>query len=169
MDLRLTNVVVRSTLGCSVNLKHLVTSVVNAIYNVKKYSGMVWRHKHIKSTCFVFHTGKLMCMGNNSLKGAKKDLRRYARIIQKSGYNVCLSCIKVMTKSAVATLSGKLNLEEASKLLNGSYEPEIFIAMLIRRGRTNFTCFRSGKVIMTGVKKLCRVIDLLSELEMFTL
>jgi TATA-box binding protein (TBP) (component of TFIID and TFIIIB) len=169
MDIRLTNVVVRSSLNCSVNLTLLVNSIANAVYNTKKYSGMVWRHRHIKSTCFVFHTGKLMCMGNNSVKGAKKDLRKYARIINKFGYNVCLSCIKVMTKSAVATLTGKLNLEEASKLLSGSYEPEIFIAMLIRRGTTNFTCFRSGKVIITGVKKLNNLVDLLSELEMFTL
>ena len=169
MDVRVTNVVVRSNLKCDINLNHLACSLSNVIYNIKKYSGMIWRHRHIKSTCFVFHTGKIMCMGNKSLYASKRDLRKYSRIINKMGYSVVLTRIELVTKSAVATLSGKLNLEEASKLLGGSYDPEIFIAMMIKRKGVHFTCFHSGKVIMTGVKKIGVVTDLLYELDLFTL
>jgi transcription initiation factor TFIID TATA-box-binding protein len=169
MDVRLTNVVVRCNLGCMLNLKYVVSNVSNAIYNAKKYSGMIWRHRHIKSTCFVFHTGSIMCMGNNSLHGAKKDLRKYARLLNKIGYPVVLQCIRVVTKSAVATLSGKLNMTEAAEVLRGRYDPEIFIAVMLRKGNTNFTCFHSGKVIITGVKKLKTLTEMLVDLEMFTL
>jgi transcription initiation factor TFIID TATA-box-binding protein len=82
----------------------MVKCVCNSIYNPRKYSGMIWKHRHIKSTCFVFHTGRIMCMGNNSLKASKKDLRKYARLVSKKGYNVSLDCMTVVTKSAVATL-----------------------------------------------------------------
>jgi TATA-box binding protein (TBP) (component of TFIID and TFIIIB) len=110
-----------------------------------------------------------MCMGNNSLNAAKKDLRKYARLINKKGYNVSLGCIHVVTKSAVATLSGKLNMHEAATVLRGRYDPEIFMAVMLRQGCTNFTCFHSGKVIMTGVKKLKSLFKMLIDLEMFTL
>ena len=147
----------------------MVNSSCNSIYNPRKYSGMIWKHRHIKSTCFVFHTGRIMCMGNTSLKGSKKDLRKYARLVNKQGYSVSLGCITVVTKSAVATLSGKLNIDEASVVLKGRYDPEIFMAVMFRQGCTNFTCFHSGKVVMTGVKKLKYLVQMLMDLEMFTL
>jgi TATA-box binding protein (TBP) (component of TFIID and TFIIIB) len=110
-----------------------------------------------------------MCMGNSSLKASKKDLRKYARLVNKQGYSVSLECITAVTKSAVATLSGKLNMHEASTVLKGRYDPEIFMAVMFRKDGVNFTCFHSGKVIMTGVKKLKYLLEMLMELEMFTL
>ena len=108
-------------------------------------------------------------MGNNSVEQAKKDLRKYARIVQKLGYSVYLDRIPVVTKSAVATLSGKLNLPSLAKFLNGSYEPELFHAALVKDGNVNFTCFKSGKIIMTGVKNIVSLYVMLAQIDMFTL
>ena len=169
MDLRITNVVLRGDLKCLVNLTHVLNNVHNAIFNPKKYSGVIWQHRSIKSKCFLFHTGRIMCMGNSNVHSGKKDLRKYSRIIQKLGYLVTLKDVKVITKSAVATLSGRLDLHQVSLVLKGYYEPEIFMAVMLKKGNTNFTCFSSGKVVITGVKKIKPLTTLLMDLEMFTL
>ena len=167
--MRVTNVVVSSNLHCNINLSQVVRLMKNCSYNPSKYSGMICRNKKIKSTCFLFHTGRIVCMGNNSVVGAKKDLRKYARIVQKLGYSVCLYRIQVVTKSAVATLSSKLDLPSLAKFLNGSYEPELFHAALVKDGNVNFTCFKSGKIIMTGVKNIVSLYVMLAQIDMFTL
>ena len=52
----------------------------------------------------------MLCMGNDNLAESKKDLRKYARILYKLKYPVCISKIKLVTQSAVATLSGRLDI-----------------------------------------------------------
>lgn len=169
MEVLVTNVVVRADLHATFKLNDLTYKLKNCIYKPSKYSGMVWRHKSIRSTCFLFHTGKILCMGNNSLHEAKKDLRKYARILSKNEPNIYLDKIKLITKSAVCTMNGRLNLEEISRYVSGSYEPEIFNALLIKKYGTHFTCFPSGKIIMTGVKNMWSVYNFLGELRLFTL
>jgi transcription initiation factor TFIID TATA-box-binding protein len=169
MNARMTNVVVSANLHCAVNLNYMVNAVNNAVYNPKKYSGMIWRHRRIKSKCFLFHTGNILCMGNDTVRCAKNDLRKYARLLTKKGYVVCLKNIKVVTKSAVATLSGKLDIKQAVHIIKGIYEPELFQALMFRKGKTHFTCFPSGKVVMTGVKAWQKIFSTLMTLELFTL
>lgn len=169
MHAKVTNVVVGGDLHCTFKLKELTYKLRNCIYNPSRYSGMIWRHKSIISTCFLFHTGKILCMGNKSFYDAKKDLRKYARMLCRNGYDIQLDKIKLITKSAVSTMKGRLNLEEISKYMCCSYEAEIFNAVLIKKYGTHFTCFPSGKVIMTGVKNMGRIYEILGELELFTL
>lgn len=168
--MRLTNVVVSSDLHCDINLYHLARLMKNCVYNPSKYSGMILRNKKIKSTCFLFRTGRILCMGNNSVVEAKKDLRKYARIIQKMDYSVYICRISVVTKSAVATLSGKLDLYCLAKFLPSSvsYEPELFHAALVKDGKVNFTCFKSGKIIITGVKNIASLYVKLAQIDLFT-
>ncbi len=106
-------------------------------------------------------------MGNNSVLQAKKDLRKYARLLQCMN-NVDVYSIDVVTKSAVAYLSGKLNLIALSQMLGASYDPELFHAAMIKSGTTHFTCFQSGKVIITGVKHTHSLYPMLANIELFT-
>jgi TATA-box binding protein (TBP) (component of TFIID and TFIIIB) len=52
MDLRVTNVVVSSNLNCTLCLNHITTNICNVIYNPRKYSGMIWKHKKINQNVF---------------------------------------------------------------------------------------------------------------------
>jgi TATA-box binding protein (TBP) (component of TFIID and TFIIIB) len=169
MNLHVTNVVVKTDLKCGLNLLYVVKHVANAIYNPCKYSGMIWKHKKIKSKCFLFHTGSIMCMGNDSIYRAKQDIRKYARLITKLGYKVDIGHIRTITRSAVATLSGRLDCRQVCIFLNGFYDPELFNAIMVRKEYAHFTCFLSGKIIMTGVKSLKKVHNLLMDLDLFTL
>jgi TATA-box binding protein (TBP) (component of TFIID and TFIIIB) len=107
-------------------------------------------------------------MGNDSFIKARKDIRKYARLIAKMNYNVSLKSIKLVTQSAVATLSGKLNLFDAYKVLKGHFEPEVFHALMLKQEGMHFTCFPSGKIVITGVKVLKKTTSLLWDLELFT-
>jgi TATA-box binding protein (TBP) (component of TFIID and TFIIIB) len=169
MNLQVTNVVVKAQLNCNINLLHVVKHVASATYNPFKYSGLIWKHRKIKSKCFLFHTGIILCMGNNKVYRSKKDVRKYARLVSKLGYKVNMHSIKIVTKSAVATLSGRLNMSESCKFLKGFYDPELFNAIMVKKKYAHFTCFLSGKIIMTGVKSLKKVFNLLMNLELFTL
>ena len=164
--LKVTNVVVRSDLNCQFNLPSIAKCINNCVYNPYKYSGLVWQHRKIKSKCFVFHTGKILCMGNDSVVRAKKDLRKYTKLLQKHG-NVKLNYIHVVTKSVVVHLKGKINLSELAYFLNGSYEPEIFNAAMFKEGTTHFTCFQTGKVIITGVRHIESLYPMLMGIELF--
>ena len=164
--LNITNVVVSSDLYCQFNLSSIAKCMNNCVYDPSKYSGLVWQHRKINSKCFVFHTGKILCMGNDSVVKAKKDLRKYAKLLQKHG-NVKLNYIHVVTKSVVVRLNGKINLREVAYYLNGSYEPELFNAAMIKEGSTHFTCFQTGNVIITGVKHIASLYPMLMSIELF--
>ena len=58
---------------------------------------------------------------------------------------------KILTMSLVYTCSGALNYNSMVALLNARYEPELFTAAMIRDGHVHFTCFRTGKIVITGV------------------
>lgn len=169
MNLHVTNVVISASVQCNLNLRNIAHKLANVIYNPHKYSGLIWQHRKIKSKCFLFHTGKMLCMGNDNLAESKKDLRKYARILYKLKYPVCISNIKLVTQSAVATLSGRLDIANAVNYVKGTYDPELFNALMIRSNRIHYTCFSSGKVIITGVRNLNLLTVVLCSLELFTL
>ena len=115
-------------------------------------------------------SGKLMCNGGaKSVPEAKKRMRRYARLIQRLDYPVKLSNLRVVTMSAVHTTSHPLNLERVAKEINALYEPELFPAVMFKRYKIHFTCFSTGKVIVTGVKSTSQletiVVPTMVELE----
>ena len=63
-----------------------------------------------------------------------------------------LSDLRVLTMSAVHTLSGRIRYPNLVMGMGATYEPEVFHAAMIRRGGVHFTVFATGKVVMTGIK-----------------
>jgi TATA-box binding protein (TBP) (component of TFIID and TFIIIB) len=89
--------------------------------------------------------------GSKSFAEARVRVRKYVRIIQKLGYEVSLDPIKWITSSAVADLEKRLDLLKVRDQQNGSYEPELFNAVLFKREKVHFSCFSTGKVVITGI------------------
>ena len=52
--------------------------------------------------------------------------------------------------------------------MGANYEPELLNAATFRRDRVHYTCFASGRVVVTGVKKVEETEPVLLELEMCT-
>ena len=83
---------VKSHLGCTLNLGELIP---NAVYEPSKFSALTLQHRKCASKCLVFISGYLSCNAKTS-KEARKSIRRYARMIQKNGYNCTLNfCLQV--------------------------------------------------------------------------
>ena len=155
---QLRNVVCKTQFKCHIDLKHLANVSRDVYFDPTRQNSLMWKHKQIGGYCMVSNNGKLMCNGGtNSIAKAKKRVRRYARLIQKAGYPVHMDTIRVITMSAIHTLTKPLDLIQITKILYGQYEPEIFPAAMFKQGGIHFNCFRSGKVVMTGIKRTAQI------------
>jgi transcription initiation factor TFIID TATA-box-binding protein len=151
--MRLTNVVCAGELGCPIDLQQLTRHIWNAQYDPKQF-GVIWQHRRIGGNCLVFSNGKINCNGKcASFKEERERLRKYARLIQKLGWNVHLQNLTYPTASAVHELSNPIKLERIPDGAGFRYEPEIFPALMVRRDGIHFTCYFSGKIIITGIKR----------------
>ena len=144
----ITNVVCTGDTNCDINLKTLVTKTVNIIYDPSRYLGAQWKHPKIGGHCMVFSTGKLFVNGRvSSISDAKRRVRRYARQLQRLGWQVRLSKIRVVTISASFKLDSAIHLGKVCSVYSGSYEPELFPAVMFKFDGIHFTCFQTGAVL----------------------
>ena len=141
-------------------------------YNPKKFSGAVWKDEYINRTCLLFTTGQLVSTGTKSKEEAETVLKQYIQLLEILGYKTELCDFKIRTMSAVYELSGSLDFTELKHTLGAHYEPELFNAAMFKRNTIHFTCFHTGKVIMTGIKSEKAidetVLPTLLELDMLT-
>ena len=169
----LTNVVCSGDLDCSINLRDLCYQLSNVRYDPAHFSGLIWHHRKIGGNCLVFSNGKIHCNGKaRSLQEGVTRVRRYARVLQRLGHVTSLNRINIMTASAFHTLSSPLNLAMLVQERGLQFEPELFPTANFRVKGITFSCFRNGKVIITGIKRtsdIKRVINpTLHELELCT-
>ena len=149
--MRLTNVVYQANLNVQIDLNCLVHQLNNVRYNPRTFSGLIYQNRKIGGNCLIFSNGKINCNGACSDFGVKR-LRRYARILQRLGYVVRLSEIRLVTASAVHKLSGRINVKSLSRIPDFQYNPELFPAAMLRRQGIHFTCHLRGSVLITGIK-----------------
>ena len=169
----ITNVVYSAHLSTSFDLRQLCHQLNNARYQPQRFPGLLWHHRKIGGNCTIFSNGIINCNGKAlSLQEGKQRLRRYARKLQKLGYCIHLKDVKLITASACHTLSGPLDLICLASERNVNYEPELFSCLNFKTEGINFGCFHTGKVIVTGVKSLEQIHDVvyptLIELELYT-
>jgi len=79
-------------LGCPVNLEKICHSGYKFVEHTKgkKFTEVVTLGLPGKSCCRIFKNGKMVCMGETSNEEAKLSACRFARIIQKMGYEVVI-------------------------------------------------------------------------------
>lgn len=169
----ITNVVCSANLGCSIDLRHLCYRIANVRYDPSTFPGLIWQHRVIGGNCLVFSNGVINCNGTvSSFHEGQQRLRHYARQLQNLGWPVKLKNMKIITVSASHALSNALDLPLLAKERQIIYEPELFPALNFKREGVNFCCFHTGKVVITGIKSLSQIDDIvypvLIELELYT-
>ena len=79
---------------------------------------------------------------------------------------------QIFTVSASHTLSTGLDLNSLAQDRIVLYESELLPALNFKMGRINFCCFHTGKVVITGIRTMAQIDDVvyptLIELELFT-
>jgi len=153
----LQNVVSTVNLGCKLDLKTIALQARNSEYNPKRFAAVIMRIRDPKTTALIFSSGKMVCTGAKSEDMSRVAARKYARIIQKLGYEAQFKEFKVQNIVGSVDVKFPIRLEGLA-FAHGhfsSYEPEIFPGLIYRMVKPKIVLliFVSGKVVLTGAKE----------------
>jgi len=98
-----------------------------------------WRQ--FEGTALVYKSGAVLVHGNNIDK-------YYTHLLQLS---YTLSPVKLITKSGVYKLKGRVNYSTLVYKLNCTYEPGIFHAATKYIDKLHFIIYHTGTVVVTGL------------------
>ncbi|KAL2266117.1 hypothetical protein VTJ83DRAFT_5469 [Remersonia thermophila] len=152
----LQNIVATVNLDCRLDLKTIALHARNAEYNPKRFAAVIMRIREPKTTALIFASGKMVVTGAKSEDDSKLASRKYARIIQKLGFNAKFTDFKIQNIVGSCDIKFPIRLEGlASKHHNfSSYEPELFPGLIYRmiKPKIVLLIFVSGKIVLTGAK-----------------
>ncbi|OMO59597.1 TATA-box binding protein [Corchorus olitorius] len=150
------NVVSSVDLGCALDLKAIALRARNIEYDPQRFAALMMRVKEPKTTALIFATGKLVCTGAKTEQLSLTAARKYARIIQKLGYDVKFKGFKIqnMVASCDFTLPTSLFCLANSLGKFSIYEPELFPGLVYKMKQPKVTVqiFPSGKVVIAGAQ-----------------
>ncbi|KDQ49449.1 hypothetical protein JAAARDRAFT_63735 [Jaapia argillacea MUCL 33604] len=130
----LQNIIAMVNLNCHLDLKtitlHCFTTVIMCICD-------------LKTTAFIFASGKMVVTGAKSEDNLRLALRKYARIIQKLGFDAKFSEFKIQNIVGSCNVKFSICLEGIpySHRQFGSYKPEVVLLIFVL-----------GKIVLTGAK-----------------
>src|SRR5271154_3947723 len=114
------------------------------------------RIREPKTTALIFASGKMVVTGAKSEDDSKLASRKYARIIQKLGFNAKFTDFKIQNIVGSCDIKFPIRLEGlAARHHNfSSYEPELFPGLIYRmlKPKIVLLIFVSGKIVLTGAK-----------------
>ncbi|UXI16819.1 hypothetical protein NH340_JMT02762 [Sarcoptes scabiei] len=154
---QLQNIVSTVDLGCKLDLKKIALHARNAEYNPKRFAAVIMRIREPRTTALIFSSGKMVCTGAKSEDMSRLAARKYARIVQKLGFEAKFSEFKIQNMVGSCDVRFPIRLE-GLVLTHGqfsSYEPELFPGLIYRmvKPRIVLLIFVSGKVVLTGAKE----------------
>tara|TARA_B110000977_G_C11090364_1_gene496610 strand:- start:5559 stop:6320 length:762 start_codon:yes stop_codon:yes gene_type:complete len=158
------NCVATFSLGVkNINLKALSLRLKYTDYNPIRFAAMTIRLANPRTTALVFGSGNMVCTGSKDIDGCLLSCRKYVRLLQHAGVQVCFHNFRVQNIVASVAVPHPINLYELSQAHGAhvSYEPEMFPGMVLRidRPKLVFLIFRSGKIVITGAKNWLEVVN----------
>jgi transcription initiation factor TFIID TATA-box-binding protein len=151
------NIVATVNLDCRLDLKTIALHARNAEYNPKRFAAVIMRIREPKTTALIFASGKMVVTGAKSEDASKLASRKYARIIQKLGFNAKFTEFKIQNIVSSCDVKFPIRLEGLafSHGTFSSYEPELFPGLIYRMVKPKIVLliFVSGKIVLTGAKQ----------------
>ncbi|KAI6176650.1 hypothetical protein M3Y97_00821500 [Aphelenchoides bicaudatus] len=152
----LQNIVSTVNLGVQLDLKKIALHARNAEYNPKRFAAVIMRIREPRTTALIFSSGKMVCTGAKSEQASRLAARKYARIIQKLGFDAKFTEFKVQNMVGSCDVKFPIQLEGLCLMHAqfSTYEPELFPGLIYRmvKPRVVLLIFVSGKVVITGAK-----------------
>lgn len=152
----LQNIVATVNLDCRLDLKTIALHARNAEYNPKRFAAVIMRIREPKTTALIFASGKMVVTGAKSEDDSKLASRKYARIIQKLGFNAKFTDFKIQNIVGSCDIRFPIRLEGLASRhhMFSSYEPELFPGLIYRMMKPKIVLliFVSGKIVLTGAK-----------------
>jgi transcription initiation factor TFIID TATA-box-binding protein len=131
---KLQNLVATVNLSCRLDLKTIALHARNAEYNPKRFAAVIMRIRDPKTTALIFASGKMVVTGAKSESDSKLASRKYARIIQKLGFDAKFSDFKIQNIVGSCDVQFPIRLEGLASTHHNfsSYEPELFPGLIYR-------------------------------------
>lgn len=168
---RVQNAVATFNIGRRLDLQHIARQARNAEYNHKRFAACIVRIRDPKSTALMFASGKIVVTGARNEDDSKLACRKFARMIQKLGYEVKLEDWRI--QNLVSSVDSKLLIRlegiSAKHYNHCQYEPELFTGLVYRlivprateAAKPSQVClliFAKGKVVLTGAKSKAEIL-----------
>ncbi|UZJ54166.1 hypothetical protein CBS101457_003486 [Exobasidium rhododendri] len=152
----LQNIVATVNLEVRLDLKTIALHARNAEYNPKRFAAVIMRIREPKTTALIFASGKMVVTGAKSEDDSRLASRKYARIIQKLGFDARFTEFKIQNIVGSCDVRFPIRLEGLaySHGVYSSYEPELFPGLIYRmvKPKVVLLIFVSGKIVLTGAK-----------------
>ncbi|KAJ7035639.1 TBP-domain-containing protein [Mycena alexandri] len=152
----LQNIVATVNLDCRLDLKTIALHARNAEYNPKRFAAVIMRIRDPKTTALIFASGKMVVTGAKSEDDSRLASRKYARIVQKLGFDAKFSEFKIQNIVGSCDVRFPIRLEGLAYSHGqfSSYEPELFPGLIYRmiKPKVVLLIFVSGKIVLTGAK-----------------
>ncbi|KAI9296594.1 TBP-domain-containing protein [Neoconidiobolus thromboides FSU 785] len=152
----LQNIVATVNLECRLDLKTIALHARNAEYNPKRFAAVIMRIREPKTTALIFSSGKMVVTGAKSENDSRLASRKYARIVQKLGFQAKFSDFKIQNIVGSCDVKFPIRLEGLAYSHGhfSSYEPELFPGLIYRMVKPKIVLliFVSGKIVLTGAK-----------------
>jgi len=148
---RISNIISNMDLQIKLDLKVIATKARNAVYNPKRYPGLVIRIRDPKTTALVFESGKVTLLGSRNPVYAKTAAKKFVRIIRKVGYpKAKFSKFNIANISGSVCVPFQIRIDDLAEdhYHYASYEPELFPGLIYRmiKPKAVLTIFASGQV-----------------------
>lgn len=153
---QLQNIVSTVSLCCQLDLKKIALQARNAEYNPKRFAAVIMRIREPRTTALIFSSGKMVCTGAKSEEDSRMAARKYARIVQKLGFQAKFRDFTIQNMVGSCDVRFAIRLEGLVLTHSqfSSYEPELFPGLIYRmvKPKVVLLIFVSGKVVLTGAK-----------------
>ncbi|KAL1490020.1 hypothetical protein ABEB36_013932 [Hypothenemus hampei] len=155
-NITLQNCVATVDLFTTLDLTLINARTRNTEYNPTRFHGVVMRIREPRATALIFKSGKIVCTGTRNEHDALLASKKFARIIQKLGFDIKFANFKIQNLVATCDLRFPIKLENLNHMHGqfSSYEPELFAGLVYRmiKPRIVLLIFVNGKIVFTGGK-----------------
>ena len=130
----LQNVVSTVTLDCRLDLTNIAQQTRCSEYNPKRFCAVIMRIREPKTTALIFSSGKMVVTGAKSEENSLLAARKFAKIIQRLGYEVKFTEFKIQNIVASCDIKFFLRLETFAQK-----KPKCFLLLNRNFFRGSFT------------------------------
>jgi len=155
----ITNIVASIDINEKLNLDKLKANFKNAKYNPDVYFALIYKLHTPKLSILVNWSGKLIFTGAKKISDIENARKIFFEDIKRLGYTPKNNVININNIVVKIDFNSPLKLEKIFEIninQNIEFEKEIFPGLILKHEDPKFTAliFKSGKVIMTGLKEL---------------
>ncbi|CAG9566605.1 unnamed protein product [Danaus chrysippus] len=154
IDIMINNVVCSFSVKCHLNLRQIALNGVNVEF--RRENGMVtMKLRRPYTTASIWSSGRVTCTGATSEDQAKVAARRYARALQKLGFQVRFRNFRVVNVLGTCRMPFGIRIIAFSKKYKeADYEPELHpgVTYKLYNPKATLKIFSTGGVTITGIE-----------------